>query len=220
MSTDHVTVLRCKSFTFVEYILLLSFLFHSLTNGLGDWRHACSTRIQNQEEEVALILSYYAKSLLPWILLFHLIDSHSLFHFQLKISNALKLSFIFNSLPLFPTSVPKAIMSCFNIHLLEYGWAMNSDTILFISVYHQKLLPGMRLRKHEAGHGFLGLESWFVYRFLFHHDKTWVSEQFFGGPCSSPDPCFLAFFSLFFLFSNSWTLFKHSGAEMFHPCDF
>lgn len=128
--------------------------------------------------------------------------------------------FFFYSLPLIPTSVPKAIMSCSNILLLEYGWAMNSDTILFISVSHGKLLPGMRLRKNEAGRGFLGLESWFVYRFLVHHDKTWVSEQFFGGPCSSPDPCFLAFFSLFFLFSNSWTLFKHSGAEMFHPCDF
>lgn len=168
---------------------------------------------------MALILFYYAKSLLPWRLFFHLTNFHSLLHFQLKISNALKLSF-FPSLSLIPTSVPKAIMSCFNILLLEYGWAVNSDTISFISVHHRKLLPGMRLRMNEAGHGFLGLESWFVYRFLFHHDKTWVREQFFGGPCSSPDPCFLAFFSLFFLFSNSWTLFKHSGAEIFHPCDF
>lgn len=58
---------------------------------------------------------------------------------------------------------------------------MNLDTILFISVPHGKLLPGMRLRNYEARYGFMGLESWFVYKFLFLYDQTWVCEHLFGG---------------------------------------
>lgn len=122
----------------------------------------------------------------------HQFFTQFLLHFQLKVTNTVKLS-LYSSLSLIPTSLLKAIV------ILSYHpsrlWASNSDTILFISVHPGYILPRLRLGTQVGGH-------------------------LFGESCSSPHLCFLAIFSLFFLFSIYWTLFKHSGAEIFHPCGF
>lgn len=186
-------VFGCKSLTFIKYFSLLTFTFHWLMYLLGDWKYP----MHKQNNVIHMYKSRGRRlhfSYYAKSLLFWTSVSHwvnSEFLLLFRLKVTNTTILVF-SLLLIPTSVPEAIMSCFHIiHTFRLP-AANSDTILLIAVHCGDILPRRRL-------------------------GTRVNGRLFGGSCFSH---FLATFSLFLLFSNYWTLFKHSGAEIFHPGGF